>query len=147
MSLPAEWTDKIFKKLTLIYGRDFAARWEGMNIVDVKTDWSHELAGFETRPKAIAWALQNLPAAKPPTVLEFRRLANTLPAEAVPELEYAKAGQERIAQELAKLAPVRAQPLASGKDWAHRIMARKAAGENINRFALTCAQSALGMAA
>lgn len=121
MSLPSRWTDKIFDKLTLIYGRDFSARWEGMNICDVKTDWSHELSGYENRPKAIAWALQNLPEGKPPTVLEFRKLCNTLPQDAAVFLEAPKADPERVKAALATMAaPL---PKSDMKDWARRIVA------------------------
>lgn len=141
MSLPANWTDKIFMKLTLIYGRDFTARWEGMNICDIKTDWSHELSGYENRPKAIAWALQNLPAGKPPTVLEFRKLCTTLPQEATVFIEAPKANSEFVAKVLAQLSD--APPKVDGKEWARRILSRKAAGEVINAFSLKCAQGAL----
>lgn len=75
MSLPFVFIDQIFSKLTLIYGRDFASRWEGMNISDVKADWAHELDGLDRSPQRIAYALKNLPTSKPPTVLEFRATA------------------------------------------------------------------------
>lgn len=142
MSMPASWTEKIFMKLTLIYGRDFTARWEGMNICDIKTDWSHELSGYENRPKAIAWALQNLPTGKPPTVLEFRKLCNTLPQEATVFIDAPKADPVRKAEVLARMAA----PPSDGHDpkgWAKRIIARKAAGEFINPFSLNLAKGAL----
>jgi len=69
----------IFTKMPLIYGRDFTARWEGLNMEDVMADWAYELAGFEKRPSAIKFALQNLPVSKPPTVLEFRAIAQRAP--------------------------------------------------------------------
>lgn len=145
MSLPANWTDKIFMKLTLIYGRDFTARWEGMNICDIKTDWSHELSGYENRPKAIAWALQNLPAGKPPTVLEFRKLCNTLPQEATVFLEAPKADPEHVKAELSKLSP--APVKTDGKEWARRKLAAHAAGDRVGVFGLKLARQALGVAA
>ena len=145
MSLPANWTDKIFMKLTLIYGRDFTARWEGMNICDIKTDWSHELSGYENRPKAIAWALQNLPAGKPPTVLEFRKLCNTLPQEATVFLEAPKADPERVKAELSKLSP--APVKTDGKEWARRKLAAHAAGDCVGVFGLNLARQALGLVA
>lgn len=79
MSLPIPWVEKIFKKLTLTYGRDFMARWEGQEINDVIDDWAHELEGFEKWPEAVAWALQSLPAGKPPTVIEFRAICFRAP--------------------------------------------------------------------
>ena len=81
MSLPIFFIDQIFSKLTLIYGRDFAGRWEGMNVADVKADWAHELDGLDRSPQRIAYALKNLPISKPPTVLEFRATAWKMPAE------------------------------------------------------------------
>ena len=80
MSLPIVFVDQIFSKLTLIYGRDFAGRWEGMNVADVKADWAHELDGLDRSPQRIAYALKNLPISKPPTVLEFRATAWKMPA-------------------------------------------------------------------
>jgi hypothetical protein len=142
MSMPASWTEKIFMKLTLIYGRDFTGRWEGMNICDIKTDWSHELSGYENRPKAIAWALQNLPAGKPPTVLEFRKLCNTLPQEATVFIDAPKADPVRLKAVLAAMPA----PVASSygmKDWAHRLKARHEAGDNLNPNQIKSYQMAL----
>lgn len=141
MSLPETWTNKIFDKMTLIYGRDFAARWEGMQIADVKADWSHELSGYENRPKAISWALQNLPVGKPPTVLEFRKLANTLPQEATVFLDAPRADPARVQHELSKLSAAPAKT--DGREWARRIISRKEQGELINPAALTMAKAAL----
>ena len=141
MSMPASWTEKIFMKLTLIYGRDFTGRWEGMNICDIKTDWSHEMSGYENRPKAIAWALQNLPAGKPPTVLEFRKLCNTLPQEATVFLDAPKASPIIVAKVRAAMAD--APSKTDSKEWARRILSRKAAGEVINPTSLRMAQGAL----
>ncbi len=78
-TLPLAWVEKVFRKLTVVYGRDFMARWEGQEINDVIEDWAEELAGFVNWPEAIAWALKNLPDSKPPTVLEFRALCFKAP--------------------------------------------------------------------
>lgn len=148
MSLPIAWVDKIFTKLTLLYGREFVARWEGMTIADVKTDWGHELAGFEHHPEAIHFALQNLPPEKPPTVLQFRDMARRAPAPDVPRLPEPKADPARVAAELAKLAPTK-QAIALApvdhKAWAKRLIARHEAGERLNMTTLRFAREALGM--
>ena len=143
MSLPSNWTEAIFSKLTLIYGRDFTGRWEGMNICDIKTDWSHELDGYDKRPKSIAWALDNLPQSKPPTVLEFRKLCNTMPQEATLLLPEPKSDPAFVAQVLAKIteAPLKIDD----RDWARRIIARHAAGDVVLPCSLKCAQDALGI--
>ncbi len=90
MSLPLPWVDKIFAKLTLVYGHDFLNRWRDLDLEAVKADWAHELAGFERHPEAIAFALTALPSGKPPTVLEFSDMARKCPPpvfEALPRPE------------------------------------------------------------
>ena len=143
MSLPAAWVDKIFTKLALVYGRDFSSRWEGLNLTDVKTDWGHELDGYDRHPKAIAYALQNLPA-RPPTVLEFRSIARAAPSETVLALDAPRANAERMAIELQKMAPMRLAGVVDQRDWARRIVSRHARGERVHRYSLQLAQSALG---
>lgn len=145
MSLPLPWVDKIFLKLTLIYGRDFIGRWEGLEIADVKTDWGHELSGFENWPEAIAHALANCPPGKPPTVIEFRDLARKAPRAKVAELPAPAANPERVAAELAKLAPLKATTNRSVDrlDWARRIIARHVACERITPTVLKMAKDAL----
>jgi hypothetical protein len=123
--------DRIFDKLTLVYGQSFLRRWTDLDLNAVKSDWAHELAGFEHHPKAIAWALQNLPE-KPPTVLDFKFLARRAPPDELPRLAAPKADPQRVAEELAKLAPLKEQ--ASGGpnfDWAYDILDRAEAGEII----------------
>lgn len=149
MSLPLPWVDKIFSKMALVYGRDFINRWEGLELSDVKTDWGHELAGFENWPEAIAHALSNLPPDRAPTVLQFRDLARKAPKPDRPALPEPVANPDRVAAELRKLAPIKLA--ASGpvdhKAWAKRIEARHAAGERINPTSLRFAREALHMEA
>jgi hypothetical protein len=149
MSLPAAWVDKIFEKLAVVYGRDFLGRWEGLDLNDVKSDWAHELSGLFRHPSAIAHALANLPD-RAPTVVEFRKIARSAPDEKPLEIEHSPAGKERIAAELAKLAPVMKADAPQGKDyraWARAIVDRHAAGDRITRTQLTMAREALRMAA
>lgn len=105
MSLPIPWVDRIFEKLTLTYGREFIARWDncGMPIADVKADWAHELGGFEAHPGSIAYALENLPADRPPTVMQFRAICRMAPLPTLPALTSPKADPDRVRAEIAKL--------------------------------------------
>ncbi len=96
MSLQTALVDMIFTKLTLVYGRDFLGRWEGLNLSDVKNDWAHELSGFARHPEAIAYALQNLTPGKPPTVLEFRAIARKVPQPEFVQLPAPLADRERV---------------------------------------------------
>ncbi|MGH6625161.1 MAG: hypothetical protein ACRECD_01215 [Burkholderiaceae bacterium] len=150
MSLPINWVERIFQKLTVAYGRDFLARWEGVPMADVKTDWAETLGGYMEHPEAIAWALANLPDSKPPTAQEFRAICRRAPAPELPRLSEPKADPARVAAELAKLAPVRAAaagPAPGRHDWAHRIIARHNQGERINRFPRLAARQVLGLGA
>lgn len=146
MSLPSTWTDKIFAKLSLAYGRDFIGRWEGIDLGDVKTDWSHELSGFDAHPEAIAYALANLPP-KPPTVIEFRAMARRAPLPEVPRLEAPKADPAKVAAEIAKQMDLKSAfaPKHDPRDWAKRIVARHEQGDRINPTTLKFARQALGM--
>lgn len=148
MSLPALWVDRIFDKLTLTYGQAFLRRWQDIDMNAVKSDWGHELDGYERFPKAIAWALQNLPPEKPPTVLEFRNLARKAPEDEAPRIEVSSAGKARIAAELAKIAPIiaAAKPVDS-LDWARRLIDRHESGAFLStRTCLAMARDALGVA-
>lgn len=146
MSLPAPWVDKIFAKLTLAYGRDFLGRWEGLDINAVKSDWAHELAGFQQQPDAIAYGLQNLPE-RCPNVFEFRAMCRRSPKQDVPRIEHAPANPERVAAELRKLTAVREQPRSDFREWARRIVARHEGGERMTNAQLAMAKDALGGAA
>ncbi len=146
MSLPLKWIDRVFEKLTITYGRDFMDRWKGLNTADVKTDWANELAGFEQWGEAIAYALENLPASKPPTVIEFRDIARKAPKPDRLALPEPKPDPERAAAELAKLAPIvkaAKSPTIDHKAWAKRLMARHDAGEKLNPTTLRFAREAL----
>ena len=148
MSLPAAWVDRIFDRLAIVYGEEFLARWRAVNMADVKTDWANTLGYYEADPGAIAWALENLPSGKPPTVLQFRDLCRQAPAPEVPRLPEPKAGPKRVAAEVAKLRGHLAATIApthDGKAWADVILARAAAGERVAPYALACAKVARGL--
>ena len=145
MSLPAAWIDKIFTKLTLAYGRDFLGRWEGIDLNAVKSDWAHELAGFERFPEGIAHALTHLDPAKPPTVFQFRDLARKAPREEDKQLPSPAASPAVVAEQLKRLAPIlkRLEPRAD-KAWAHTILNRVRAGEKLNPTSVRFAREAVG---
>jgi hypothetical protein len=146
MSLPLPWIDKIFSKLTLVYGRDFIGRWEGLELADVKTDWAHELSGFDRFPDGIAFALANLPASRPPTVLEFRAMALKAPRPAHKLLDAPMASPDKVAEELRRAAAAVRKPAPNAIDhkaWARVIVARDAAGERVRPICLRFAREAL----
>lgn len=97
MPMPASWIDRIFDKLTMVYGHQFIGRWSGLDLVKVKADWAHELDGLEARPKAIAYALQHLDPDQPPTVLQFREICRRAPEPKPPALPAPEVNQAAAA--------------------------------------------------
>lgn len=130
MSLPNHWIDRIFEKLTLVYGQEFLNRWKGVPIDEVKMDWAHELGGLKEQPEAVTWALRHLPTERPPTVLQFREICRRAPDPERPRLSQPKADSLRVQTEIAKLrASLSASIVAANPtDWAHRILAEHEAG-------------------
>lgn len=149
MSLQTALVDMIFTKMTLVYGRDFLGRWEGLNLADVKTDWAHELGGFEPHPEAIAYALQNLTPGKPPTVLEFRAIALKAPLPKWQELPAPTLSGQKLTVEIAKIIELknRAKDVPGAKDWAKRIIDRHQSGYQVRPVALRFAREALRLEA
>lgn len=126
-ALPLAWVEKIFRKLTLVYGRDFTARWEGQETIHVIEDWAEELAGFVNWPEAIAWALKSLPEGRPPTVIEFRALCFKAPKPERLALPEPAADPAFAKQVLAKVD--RSAPQADRyTDWIRRGLADLEAG-------------------
>lgn len=145
MSLPSPWVDKIFDKLTLVYGQAFLRRWQDLDMDAVKADWAHELSGLQQSLRAITYALQNLPPEKPPTVLEFRAISRRTPPEAFVALPAAKLDPERLEEHVATARRRTARSAPGNKDWARRIVDRHAAGDNVRPYNLNCAHQALGI--
>ena len=145
-----EVVERIFTRMTAVYGREFMARFDGMEQSDLKALWAHELAGFSDKLGMIAWALESLPE-RAPNVIEFRNLCRRAPVPEAKRLPEPKADPERVAAELAKLAPALEAIKAprvhiDHKAWAKRLMARHDAGENLNPTTLRFAKEALGLA-
>lgn len=80
--LPEDVIDRLFSALTLRYGSPFLDRWRELDLSVVKSDWALQLAGFASNLKAIRFALDHLPE-KPPTVMDFKRLADSAPETAL----------------------------------------------------------------
>ncbi len=146
MSLPLPVIDRLFSRLNATYGRDFMGRYEGQDSAAVKTSWGHELDGYRANLKPLAWALENLPE-RCPNVIEFRALCRRAPAAEVPALPEPKANPERVAAELAKLAPLRVDTVSpvDHKAWAKRLKARHEADERLNLNQVRCYRAALNL--
>ncbi|NMM21564.1 MAG: hypothetical protein HHJ15_16685 [Rhodoferax sp.] len=147
MSLPLPVIDRLFARLNATYGRDFMSRYEGQDSAAVKTSWSHELDGYQSNLKPLAWALENLPE-RCPNVIEFRTLCRRAPADEVPLLAEPKADPARVAAELEKLGHIKVKSSTAQngmKDWAHRLKSRHDAGQKLNMNQVRCYREALGL--
>lgn len=148
MSLPLTAIDRLFDRLAATYGSAWARQWEGVEANAVRSMWAHELGDFASNLKAIAWALEYLPE-RCPNLVQFRNLCRQAPAVEVPQLDAPKADPERVAAELAKLAPLRAGVASPStndpKAWAYRILSRHKNGEKLSPTVLAMAQSAVGV--
>jgi hypothetical protein len=143
MSLPVEWIDKIFLKLTLNYGVEFMARYKGLNPNDVKSDWCHELSFAEQRPDAIKFALENLPD-RPPTAQAFKALCLSAPAkESALAIEHQPpANPQAVAEVMSRLnVPV---PRLDDRAWARKHLAEHKAGIPKTPTVLQMARNAVG---
>lgn len=144
MSLPEAWVEKVFTKLSLVYGHQFLSRWDGLDLAHVKADWAHELAAYQQAPQAIAFALENLPQ-KPPTVLEFRALCQRAPSR--------NAQQQRIGHDATPADPERVREAVGylrgrlrqrdPREWAHNLKARHDAGQKLSPYQIACYRDAL----
>lgn len=84
MPLPQSWVDALFARLSVRYGAAFLHQYGDADPEAVKADWAEALGGI--RGDAIAYALQYLPADRPPTALQFRDACLRAPAPGAPRL-------------------------------------------------------------
>ena len=149
MSLPTKAIDRLFERLAATYGRAWTSQWADVPMIDVKAAWANELSVFSGWLDAVAWALDNLPA-RCPNAIEFKQLCRQAPARAIASLPEPKADPERVAAELARLAPIvkaAKSPTIDHKAWAKRLIARHEQGESLNPTTLRFAREALKRAA
>jgi len=133
MSLPSAWVDKIFTRLSLNYGDEFLRRYGSMSLVDVKTNWAHELGGFEAMPEAIAYALQYLPADRAPTVLQFRDLCRQAPR--ANELLLAPPKTKIVSPEVIAATRKAFKPVRNtgNRDWAYALKRQEESGDRLTK--------------
>ena len=136
--------EKIFAELKTIYGREFMARYDGINEMEVKSSWSYELAGFANDLLSISWALEHLPE-RAPNVIEFRQACRHAPARLMPGYKFPEYVPPviNISEGLPKY--IEYTPLNDSKNWARAIIARFNAGETLYSATLQHARDALGI--
>lgn len=99
MALPSEWVDRIFERLTVLFGRRFGDLYAGVDPQRLRDAWAVELAGFESQPDRIAKALHSLKGAQhPPTLSEFIALCRQQHSEPSAGLLSAPRGNADVAR-------------------------------------------------
>lgn len=152
---PLKAVDRIFERLAMTYGRDFAAMIPtGADMDLVRQHWANELDSFSNHLDMVAWALAHLPE-RVPNVIQFRNICRQAPAAPEPKrLEAPPADPQRVQAELAKATPLvdGARARAAHREpvdyraWAKRIVARVAMGDKtVSRCARLMAEDALGI--
>ena len=113
--MPTAWIERIFLRLTSIYGREFIKQYStgvvdgvDLGVEDAKQVWAEELWMFSDRPDAIKFALANLPD-RPPNAIRFRDLARQAPRQEEAQLLTKKLSEEEKAANRARLAEIMAK--------------------------------------
>lgn len=89
-ALPDEWMDRLFSRLSAMYGSKFADLWRGCNLAEVKTVWAKDLGGM-SREELAAGVVGCRGRDWPPTLPEFLKLCR-------PPVDFGAALTEAIAQ-------------------------------------------------
>ena len=71
--LPDSWIEKIFSKMSSLYGTLFSDRWRDCDLAEVKEVWAEELSSFSDHPECYGLALKAMVSECkfPPTLPEF----------------------------------------------------------------------------
>ena len=86
----SEWIDRLFSRLSAMYGSKFVAMWEGFDLSGVKSVWVEDLAEFS--PSEITAGVNACKSREwPPTLPEFIRLCR-------PSTDYERAFYDAVDQ-------------------------------------------------
>jgi len=141
------WIEKIFSKLTAIYGDEFTRNWRGIEADEVKDEWASALGGFEAQD--IAAALTECRAQpKAPNLPEFsamcrRHMVNRVKVELPPLTPEEKAAAAVVAEKVAEGMRAGSEKktgeywlngvlVTKYRTWAVNLLKREAAGEFIH---------------
>ena len=126
MPIPDSWVKNLFAKLTVTYGQAFMRQYDGLDIEAVRANWALELDG--TSAGSIGYALANLPADRPPTVLQFRDACRRAPTPPAQRLTH-KPGP--VSADVLQRARSITAPRRDPRAWMAELQARDEAGERL----------------
>ena len=72
MAMPLRYVREIHSRLSVRYGSQWRAKWDGVPMEAIEADWAQQLDGMQ--PDSIKKALESLPTDYPPTAPAFRAL-------------------------------------------------------------------------
>ena len=152
------WIERIFSKLTAIYGDEFTRNWRGIDPDEVKGEWSSALGGFEAQD--IAAALHECRSQpKSPNLPEFSAMCRRhmltrtkveLPALTPEEKAAAAVVAEKVAQGMRSTKGKDDSYYLNGvlvtkyRTWAVNLLKREASGEQIEVIAAESWREVLG---
>lgn len=148
MSLPITAIDRLFDRLSMIYGAEFTNKWAQLDVVELKSFWAHELGFYAEHLECIKWALENLPD-RCPNLIQFKALCKLAPRPEHKKLDYSKADAEVVDKELAKIAsealqaPKNEQGIVDHRRWAKRLAERHKNGEKLSLIQIKMYKEAL----
>lgn len=137
------WVERIFSRMSAMYGRLFADMWAGSELHEVKAAWADDLGVF--CGQQIVWAMEQCKSRElPPTLPAFRNLCQQAPRPEVPALPAPRVPQE-IAQQRARELRKQAERVAArridGLAWAKTPPASGARGSLWERAVIDVAEA------
>ncbi len=132
MSLKSETVDWIFARMAVRYGAAWVAKWDGVPMDLVATDWARELDRMPM--DALVYAMNYLPADFPPTVTHFRELCIRAPmrSQSPPALSAPQPDPERVRRLVAEAQERLVGSDRHPKQWAFDLKAREESGERLS---------------
>ncbi len=99
--LPSTWIESLFNRFEGMYGKSFHAKWDGMNIENVKKVWAEDLGEFNSETLKAALQACRETCEHPPSSAKFYQLCKAVrkPAE---QLTYALPHHKQYSPEVAK---------------------------------------------
>lgn len=148
MSLPITAIDRLFDRLSMIYGAEFTNKWAQLDVVELKSFWAHELGFYAEHLECIKWTLENLPD-RCPNLIQFKALCKQAPRPEHKKLDYSKADVEVVDKELAKIAsealqaPKNELGIVDHRRWAKKLAERHKNGEKLSLIQIKMYKEAL----
>ena len=142
--LPPKVINKLFFRLSNVYGSQWSSLWKDNDIEEVKDLWAEELQFFANHLDSIGWALNHLPE-RVPNLVQFKKLCLEAPfTNPTPAIDYTRPAPipEAIAVEMKNIKP---HPTFDHKAWAKKILADVENGIPRRYISVRFAKEALGI--